>query len=174
MSNPRQQFVDITNSIGTAVVCDIETERKMTVSTYNVKPIVRVSDIVQDQDPSEKTQEDHEFARRSIQEVIESGQEALQSAIECATASGDPDLFAAASSLMTSITESAAKLLDIQIKMRKIKLDEKKLSEPSAANLSKTHGDQTPATTQNFFLGTTDDLLRIMQQAKEKTIVSTQ
>jgi hypothetical protein len=162
MANPRQQFNDISYFIGAAPV--EETDKPMTVSTYDVKPIVKIDEIKIDS-PSEKVEEDHEFSRKSIQQVVESGQEALQSAIEGAISSGNPEMFAAVSSLMKEITESAAKLLEIQQKTRKIQLDEQKLKGATSKK------DETPTTTTNhIYLGSTNDLLKIMENASKRVV----
>lgn len=124
-------------------IFDIEVESKDVE-----KPPLPVKKEKNDQD------DDYEYTRGQLYNLIEKGQEAFQGALEVAQESGHPRAYEVAVNAMKQVADTADKLIDLQKKMKDLEAPTKQ----KAGN-----------TTNNLFVGSTADLQKMLKQInKEK------
>lgn len=102
-------------------------------------------------------QSDFEEARLAMKRSMAYNEEAIQGILGIAQNSDNPRAFEVAGQLIKSMAEGAKDIMEIQEKKRKIdKLDSKKGS--------------SGTTTNNLFVGSTSELLKMINKEQEKTI----
>lgn len=104
---------------------------------------------------SDKYNNDYEYSREVLYDLIEKGRGALEDMIEVARMSEHPRAFEVLSGLIKNTADVNDKLLDLNKKHKDINAKEK----PQAAV-----GGQT---TNNLFVGSTTDLQRMLQQQQK-------
>ena len=100
-----------------------------------------------------QAEDDSEYARRNIREIIEKSRETLETALDTASSSGLDKQITAASSLITALVNANEKLVGL------------------AKQASATKNGEGPSkvvnNTQNVMIvGTTDDLLKAVRKAR--------
>lgn len=97
-------------------------------------------------------QDDYEYSRATYRNLVDKSNEAMNSLIDLAMDSEHPRAFEVLSNMMKNTSEMTDKLLDLQGKMKKMKED-----------TSKSEGSKT---TNNVFVGSTDELQRFLSSKK--------
>lgn len=165
MSNPREMFQSLNDSLNVAVD---ENSKNLTVSTYERKDVAPASEFAgKGEVRPEDIQDDYAFARAQLQAIAESGQEALQQALEAASATANPETFASVASLMKETADTLQKLIDLQKQIKNVHLQDVKIKQLSTA---KKPGEQ-PAQQNNFFVGSTKDMIELIRSARESEAV---
>lgn len=97
-------------------------------------------------------EDDFEYARGNMISAIEKGQEALNGILEVAGMSQHPRAYEVAATLVKTTVDASKDLMDLA--KRKRDLDAPKVGEASGPN----------KVTNNMFVGTTADLLKMLKQ----------
>ena len=119
----------------------------------DVEPIdYQTTEIVQVKTPVE---DDAEFARTNIRELISKGNTAIDTLLQVATASEHPRAYEVAAGLIKNLGDLNKDLLEIQ--KRKRDLDPKQLKGNSTTNIDKA-----------VFVGSTTELVKFLKSNKEK------
>lgn len=132
-------------------VFDIEPVEKITGE------IIDLEDINKDCSPlnsAEKIEEDYDTTRANLYKLLESGQDALQTALQIAKQSEHPRAFEVVGNLMKQIADINEQLLTLHMKKQK-------LDNPS----TKDGNETTKQVTNNnaIFVGSTSDLSKMIQ-----------
>lgn len=99
-------------------------------------------------------QDDYEYSRSTYRNLVDKSNEAMNSLLDLALDSEHPRAFEVLSNMMKNTSEMTDKLLDLQGKMKKIK-------ETKEENTEKGN------TTNNVFVGSTEDLQRFLSSKKK-------
>ena len=101
-------------------------------------------------------EDDHEFARRNIRDLIDSGKESLEQIQQIALSAESPRAFEVVATLLDKLVVANEKLVD---------LSERGRAKDAAANGQ--GGDKVVNNTQNVvIIGTTDDMLKAVRKAR--------
>lgn len=92
--------------------------------------------------------DDFEYARGNLISVIEKGQEALQGIVDVAGMSQHPRSYEVVATLISSVTNANKDLLELQKKKK---------------DLLKAEESKSGSTTNNLFVGSTADLLKMIK-----------
>lgn len=101
----------------------------------------------------EQVQDDFEYARNNLRDVIEKGQQALVGIMDVAAMSQHPRSYEVVADLMTSVVNANKDLLELQKKKK---------------DLLKKEEGKSGSTTNNLFVGTTADLLKLIKAKKQE------
>lgn len=135
------------------------------VLSEDAKPAEESTEMVHVPEPVEATQEekdaeeDFAIARENVKDILDKGTEALAGILRIAEASEHPRAYEVAATLLKTLVESNAKLLDLHEQRRQlapVKVEEKKADAPAAGSV----------TNNNVFVGTTAELLALIKQGK--------
>lgn len=119
-------------------------------------PSVEVLEPVRGDTSLVKAEDDHEFARRNVRELIDAGKESLEQIQQIALAAESPRAFEVVATLIDKLVVANEKLVD---------LSERGAKKDAAANGS--GADRVVNNTQNVVIvGTTDDLLKAVRRAR--------
>lgn len=111
--------------------------------------------MVQDKPQDSTVQDDFDYARENLMDVIGKGQEALFDLMDVARQSQHPRAYEVLSNLMNTMVGASKDLLELQAKKKKL-LE----TDPSANNQQVTN---------NLFVGSTSDLQKMLEQARNKS-----
>ena len=102
---------------------------------------------------------DYEYTRETLYDLIEKGREGIEEMIEVARQSEHPRAYEVLAGLIKDTAQTSEKLMDLH---RKIKsLDQMMLPSPK---------DDGGNTTNNLFIGSTTELQRMLKDISEKDI----
>jgi len=93
--------------------------------------------------------DDYDFARKNLRDVIHRGASALEDIIDIAQQSESPRAYEVVSTLIGQITDANKKLLELAAQKKKLK-DEKQSDGPSTVN-------------NNLFVGNSTELLKMLK-----------
>jgi hypothetical protein len=110
--------------------------------------------MVQDKPKDSTVQDDFDYARENLMDVIGKGQEALFDLMDVARQSQHPRAYEVLSTLMNTMVGASKDLLELQAKKKKL------MEEDPAAN--------TQQVTNNLFVGSTMELQKMLDQRKNK------
>jgi len=110
--------------------------------------------MVQDKPEDATIQNDFDYARENLMDVIGKGQEALFDLMDVARQSQHPRAYEVLSTLMNTMVGASKDLLDLQAKKKKL-LE----TEPNA---------NSQQVTNNLFVGSTAELQKMLEQRKTK------
>jgi hypothetical protein len=96
-----------------------------------------------------QVQDDHEYARGNLYNLIEKGQEAINDILDVAKQTNHPRAYEVAGNLIKNVADITDKLLDSQRKLKEISED--KAKGPSVVNNS-------------LFVGSTSELQKMLKQ----------
>lgn len=118
----------------------------------DLAPIQRVSETI---DPNtQQVEDDFDYARKNLYEVIGKSQEALEDMIDVARQSQHPRAYEVLNQMIKNVADISKDLLDIQKKKK---------------DLIKKDVQEGPQTVNNnLFVGTTADLNRMIEEAQAK------
>lgn len=121
-------------------------------------------EVVVDNLPDESVQDDFDYARNNMRQLIHKGQNALDGILTIASGSEHPRAYEVAAALMKTMAETNKDLLELQ-KTKKVLQKE----DPKAPQLE---GPQT--VTNNLFVGSTADLQKMIRDKQNEYIESNQ
>jgi hypothetical protein len=119
--------------------------------TYNVLPPERTEVI----EPAgntdiQKAENDYEFARRNLYDIIEQGQTALEDMIDFAKQAQHPRAYEVVGTLINNLVDANQKLLNLSKQVKEIKKAEAGVQEPGTVN-------------NNLFVGSTAEMLKLLK-----------
>jgi hypothetical protein len=123
---------------------------------FDVEPVensVSLPSVVPDDDG---VNDDSEFARKNIREMISVGNRALENAYEVATQSESPRAYEVLSNMLKTMADINGQLLDMHEKQRRIT---KKTEDPKSASV----------TNNVAFIGTTNELNQLIMEKLKKS-----
>jgi len=126
--------------------------------------IKEVEEITMDTLPDETVQDDFDYARDNMRQLISKGQNALDGILTIASGSEHPRAYEVAAALMKTMAETNKDLLELQ-KTKKILQKE----DPRAPQLE---GPQS--VTNNLFVGSTAELQKMIKDKQNEYIESVQ
>jgi hypothetical protein len=111
--------------------------------------------MVQDKPQDSTVQDDFDYARENLMDVIGKGQEALFDLMDVARQSQHPRAYEVLSTLMNTMVGASKDLLELQAKKKKL------LEEDPAANNQQV--------TNNLFVGSTAELQKMLDQRRNNS-----
>ena len=96
-------------------------------------------------------QDDYQYARNNLYDVIDKGNEALDYLLELAKASEHPRAFEVVGQITKTLVDANNNLLDLQKKIKDLSKDE----------------DKPQNVTNSLFVGSTDELLKLLKNKDE-------
>lgn len=124
---------------------------------FDVEPVEKsVSLKVEVPEEDVGVNDDSEFARRNIRDMIDVGSKALENAYEVATQSESPRAYEVLSTMLKTMADMNAQLLDIHAKQRQIT---KRTEEKPQGNV----------TNNVAFVGTTNELNQLIMERLKKS-----
>lgn len=119
------------------------------------KPIQNIDQFTPQTTNNTQVQNDFEYARENLMDVIEKGQEALFDMIDVAKQSQHPRAYEVLSTLINTLVGANKDLLDLQGKKKKL-LE----ADPNVNN---------QPITNNLFVGSTAELQKMLEQRRNNT-----
>lgn len=101
--------------------------------------------------PDDNTENDYQYARENFYSVIENGTKALEEMMDLARASEHPRAYEVISTLMKTLVDANKDLVAMNEKRQKEKAPQ----------------DEKNVTNNNLFVGTTEDLQKMLQNMKK-------
>ena len=99
----------------------------------------------------DNVQNDYDYSRETLYELIEKGKDALENMIEVARESEHPRAYEVLSGLIKNVSDTNDKLMDLNKKQRQ--MDEKEQVK------------QVENTQNNYFMGSTADIQRMLRES---------
>ena len=106
---------------------------------------------------AEEAENDYEYARKNMYDVIEKGTQALEELLGVATSSQHPRAFEVLSTTMKTLVDANKEL---------VQLSKKKAEEQKSSDEPQT-GSGGNVTNNNLFVGTTHDLLKVLADMRK-------
>lgn len=156
MNNPREIFESINDALGAEIPDDAD-QKALTVSPYEHKEIIKPAPPGAGEVHDEDAVDDYDFARRSLHQLAEQAQEALNAAMEIATATGTSESFDTVATMIKTNSDLMSELIGLQEKMAKISEAKKKVQAPGGQE------EEEKKTTTNVFIGSTSDLIDLLK-----------
>ena len=103
---------------------------------------------------------DYEYTRETLYDLIEKGREGIEEMIEVARQSEHPRAYEVLATLIKDTAATSEKLMDLHRKIQT--LDKMMLPPPEQQNSGNT--------TNNLFIGSTTELQRMLKDLKEKDV----
>ena len=103
---------------------------------------------------------DYEYTRETLYDLIEKGREGIEEMIEVARQSEHPRAYEVLAGLIKDTAQTSEKLMDLHRKIQT--LDKMMLPPPEQQNSGNT--------TNNLFIGSTTELQRMLKDLKEKDV----
>ena len=103
---------------------------------------------------------DYEYTRETLYDLIEKGREGIEEMIEVARQSEHPRAYEVLAGLIKDTAATSEKLMDLHRKIQT--LDKMMLPPPEQQNSGNT--------TNNLFIGSTTELQRMLKDLKEKDV----
>ena len=122
--------------------------------SYEIVEDEKTYDIVKDVS-KDVVQEDADFARKNIKELIQKGNIAIDQLLEVAKQSEQPRAYEVASSLIKNLSDLNKDLLELQ--KRKNDLEPKSVTDSKNVNIDKA-----------VFVGSTTELIKMIKQSKKE------
>ena len=114
--------------------------------------------------PDESVQDDFDYARDNMRQLISKGQNALDGILTIASGSEHPRAYEVAAALMKTMADTNKDLLELQ-KIKKVLQKE----DPKAPQL-----DRPQSVTNNLFVGSTAELQKMIKDKQNEYIESNQ
>ena len=105
---------------------------------------------------------DYEYTRETLYDLIEKGREGIEEMIEVAKQSEHPRAYEVLAGLIKDTAQTSERLMDLHRKIRSI--DQMML--PAAKT-----DDKIEHTTNNLFIGSTTELQRMLKDLNEKEVI---
>lgn len=106
---------------------------------------------------SEEAENDYDYARKNMYDVIEKGTQALEELLGVATSSQHPRAYEVLATTMKTLVDANKEL--VQLSKKKVE-EEKRNDEPQT-------GSSGNVTNNNLFVGTTHDLLKVLADMRK-------
>lgn len=121
----------------------------------------RQSDIVPKDKQEEFIDDDYEHVRFNMRDLLNTGRDALQDALEVAKQSEHPRAYEVVGTLMKQLADMNQQLLDVHQQKQKLSGTEKKKDEPTGNSVTNNNA---------IFVGSTNDLAKMIQNMNTKEI----
>ena len=121
-------------------------------------------EVAVDTSPDESVQDDFDYARDNMRQLISKGQNALDGILTIASGSEHPRAYEVAAALMKTMADTNKDLLELQ-KIKKVLQKE----DPKAPQL-----DGPQSVTNNLFVGSTAELQKMIKDKQNEYIESNQ
>ncbi len=121
-------------------------------------------EIVMDEMPDETVQDDFDYARDNMRQLISKGQNALDGILTIASGSEHPRAYEVAAALMKTMAETNKDLLELQ--------KTKKVLQKEDPKVPQLEGPQN--VTNNLFVGSTAELQKMLKDKQSEYIESDQ
>jgi hypothetical protein len=121
-------------------------------------------EVIMDEMPDETVQDDFDYARDNMRQLISKGQNALDGILTIASGSEHPRAYEVAAALMKTMAETNKDLLELQ-KTKKVLQKE----DPKAPQI-----DGPQNVTNNLFVGSTAELQKMLKEKQDGYIESNQ
>ena len=125
---------------------------------------IKEEEVAVDMLPDESVQDDFDYARDNMRQLISKGQNALDGILTIASGSEHPRAYEVAAALMKTMAETNKDLLELQ-KIKKVLQKE----DPKAPQL-----DGPQSVTNNLFVGSTAELQKMIKDKQNEYIESNQ
>ena len=125
---------------------------------------VKEEEVAVDTLPDESVQDDFDYARDNMRQLISKGQNALDGILTIASGSEHPRAYEVAAALMKTMADTNKDLLELQ-KIKKVLQKE----DPKAPQL-----DGPQSVTNNLFVGSTAELQKMIKDKQNEYIESNQ
>ena len=123
-----------------------------TVETVGEEIVPKEETPVQTVETQDQVQDDYEYARGNLYQLVDKGQEAVNGALDLAMSSDHPRAYEVAGQLIKHVGDVADKLMALQ-------KDKKAVKEESAKKV---------VTNNSLFVGSTADLQKMLKDASKK------
>ena len=123
-----------------------------TVETVGEEIVPKEETPVKKVKTQDQVQDDYEYARGNLYQLVDKGQEAVNGALDLAMSSDHPRAYEVAGQLIKHVGDVADKLMALQ-------KDKKNVKEESV---------KTQVTNNSLFVGSTADLQKMLKQASKK------
>ena len=100
--------------------------------------------------PPKKEQNDYEFARQNMYDIIEKGSSALEDIVDIAKQSESPRAFEVVTNLIKTLADANKDLMELAKKNKELNKDEQKDTGPQTVN-------------NNLFVGSSAELLKMIK-----------
>jgi hypothetical protein len=120
----------------------------------DLEPIKRDITIARDVVKESRLNDDYEYARGNLYQVVEQGSHALTELLEVAQQSQHPRAFEVVATLVRTLTDANMTLMDLTKKKQDIEIDQNGGKGPSSV-------------TQNLFVGSTGDLAKLIKKHRD-------
>jgi hypothetical protein len=118
--------------------------------TYNITPVTGSTNTVVLEDSVNKVDDDYEFARRNLYDIIERGQEALTDMIDFAKQAQHPRAYEVVGSLINNLVDANQKLLHLSKQVKDI-------------TAKAPTEDDKKTINNNLFVGSTAELQKLLK-----------
>ena len=124
------------------------------VEVEETKPVKKKGKPLIVSDKEEDKEKDYQYARANLYDIVEKMQESLNDAMEVAQESQHPRAFEVVFNGAKHAADVVEKLTDLQKKVKELDKDETKVQQTNTQN--------------NVFLGSTEELMKMLKQQKDK------
>ena len=124
-----------------------------TVETVGEEIVPKEETPVKKVETQDQVQDDYEYARGNLYQLVDKGQEAVNGALDLAMSSDHPRAYEVAGQLIKHVGDVADKLMALQ-------KDKKNVKEESAKKV---------VTNNSLFVGSTADLQKMLKNASKKS-----
>lgn len=140
---------------------------KSVSSALDMTPLpvaVKEEEVVMDSLPDETVQDDFDYARDNMRQLISKGQNALDGILTIASGSEHPRAYEVAAALMKTMAETNKDLLELQKTKKVLQKEDPKAPQP----------DGPQNVTNNLFVGSTAELQKMIRDKQNEYIESDQ
>ena len=124
------------------------------VEVEETKPVKKKGKPLIVSDKEEDKEKDYQYARANLYDIVEKMQESLNDAMEVAQESQHPRAFEVCFQGAKAAADVVEKITDLQKKVKDLEKDETKVQQTNTQN--------------NVFLGSTEELMKMLKQQKDK------
>jgi len=120
-----------------------------------VKIVKKAKDPIILSEPDDDKQKDYQYARAQLYDIVEKMQETLNEAMDVASQSQHPRAFEVAFNGARNAADVVDKIADLHKKMKDLEVEEQKVQQTNVQN-------------NVYMSGSTEDLLKMLKEAKNK------
>jgi len=124
-----------------------------TTDVINTIGTVTSPAVIENQTEDEKADNDFQYARENMYDVIERGRDAMEELLDIAKSEESPRAFEVFGQLLKNMTDAQEKLMDLHQKKNRLKSESERQEVTKAQNV-----------TNALFVGSTADLLKLVKK----------
>jgi hypothetical protein len=133
-------------------IVDEQLNEIMDVSIEIAEETKKVPTVIS-KDRSENIENDYEYARENLYNLVERGQDALDGIIQLSKETEHPRAYEVAGQLIKTVSDTAEKLIDLQKKLKELEKEDEKSSVKTQHN--------------HLYVGSTAELQKFLKKNKE-------